>query len=238
MGFGKPVSRNGNGAAGQMPMRLVALAFGMMLALGLLSACGGQQASSESGSAAETPAASTVDTASWKTLGDALATRTEEVAAGWDDNSYVVAFKAGDSLIRVVAKSQDGIQEKISELDFLADDYNDKLLEVVGDLEIVSAEDLTAEVPTQEQLDAMVGKTSQELADDGWTFEQYFMTGGDETGAIFTKGYIACNVMFDVKIPTDTADNDEKGDSLKDAKVTSAENAGVSNAATDPVNVS
>lgn len=232
MNFGKPVSHNGRA------MKLATLAFGMMLALGLLSACGGQQASSGSGSAADTPAASTVDASSWKTLGDALAAKTDDVSSGWDDEYYIVAFKSGDSLFRVVAKSEEGIQDKTSELDFLADDYNDKLLEVIGGLEIVSVEDLTAEVPTQEQLDAMVGKTGQELLDDGWAFESYYMTGGDETAATFTRGYVACNVTFDAKVDTEKADSDVNGDSLKDAKVTLAENAGVSGDATDPAKVS
>ena len=232
MNFGKPVSLNGRA------MKLATLAFGMMLALGLLSACGGQQASSGSGSAADTPAASTVDASSWKTLGDALAAKTDDVSSGWDDEYYVVAFKSGDSLFRVVAKSEEGIQDKTGELDFLADDYDDKLLEVIGGLEIVSVEDLTAEVPTQEQLDAMVGKTGQELIDDGWAFQSYFMTGGDETGATFTKGMIACNVTFGAKVSTEAADSDEIGDLLKDAKVTLAENAGVSDDAIDPTKVS
>jgi hypothetical protein len=218
-------------------MKLATLAFGMVLALGLLSACGGQQASSGSGSAADTPAASTVDASSWKTLGDALAAKTDDVSSGWDDKYYIVAFKSGDSLFRVVAKSEEGIQDKTSELDFLADDYNDKLLEVIGGLEIVSVEDLTAEVPTQEQLDAMVGKTGQELIDDGWAFQSYFMTGGDETGATFTKGMIACNVTFGAKVSTEAADSDEIGDLLKDAKVILAESAGVSEDATDPTKV-
>lgn len=232
MRLGKPFSQHGRA------MKLAALAFGVVLALGLLSACGGQQAASESGSGADAAATSTVDTSSWKTLGDALAVKTEDVASGWDDKYYIVAFKAGDSLFRVVAKSEDGIQDKTGELDFLADDYNDKLLEIVGGLEIVSVEDLTADAPTQEQLDAMVGKTGQELIDSGWAFQSYFMTGGDETGATFTKGYVACNVTFDAKVSSEAADSDESGDMLKDAKVTLAESAGVSDDAMDPAKLS
>ena len=231
MNLGKTVLYNG------WVMKLAALAFGMVIALGLLNACGGQQAASESGSEGDAPAASAVDTSSWKTLGDSLAVKTEDVASGWDDKYYIVAFKADDSLFRVVAKSEDGIQDKTGELDFLADDYDDKLLGIIGGLEIVSVDDLTAEVPTQEQLDAMVGKTSQELIDDGWTFQSYFMTDGDETGATFTKGYVACNVTFDAKVSSEVADSDQNGDNLKDAKVTLAENAGVSDDATDPTKV-
>ena len=232
MNLVKPVSHNGRA------MKLVTLAFGMVLALGLLSACGGQQTSNENGSATDTPTASTVDTSNWKTLGDALAVETEDVASGWDDNYYVVAFEAGDSLFRVVAKSEEGIQDKTGDLNVMDDDYNDKLREIIGDLEIVSVDDLTAEVPTQEQLDAMVGKTGQELIDDGWAFQSYFMTGGDETGATFTKGYVACNVTFDVKVSDEAANGDGSGDMLKDAKVTLAENYGVSEDATDPSKVS
>ena len=231
MRLGKPFSQNGRA------MKLGTLVFCMVLVLGLLSACGGQQTASESSSGADAAAISTVDASSWKTLGDALAAKTEDVSSGWDDEYYIVAFKSGDSLFRVVAKSEEGIQDKTSELDFLADDYDDKLLEVIGGLEIVSVEDLTAEVPTQEQLDAMVGKTGQELIDDGWAFQSYFMTGGDETGATFTKGMIACNVTFGAKVSTEAADSDEIGDLLKDAKVILAESAGVSEDATDPTKV-
>ena len=231
MSLRKPGSHNGRA------LKLATLAFGMVLALGLLSACGGQQTASESDSGAGATTASAVDTSNWKTLGDALAVKTEDVASGWDDTYYIVAFKAGDSLFRVVAKSEDGIQAKTSELDFSADDYEAKLLEIIGGLEIVSVDDLTAEVPTQEQLDAMVGKTTQELTDDGWAFQSYFMTDGEETGAIFTKGYVACNLTFDTKVSSDVADSDESGANLKGAKVTAAENAGVSEDSTDPTKV-
>ena len=231
MSLRKPVSHNGRA------LKLATLAFGMVLALGLLSACGGQQTESESGLGAGTATVSTVDTSSWKTLGDALSVKTEDVASGWDDAYYIVAFKAGDSLFRVVAKSEDGIQAKTSELDFSADNYEAKLLKIIGGLKIVSVDDLTAEVPTQGQLDAMVGKTSQELIDDGWAFQSYSMTDGEETGAIFTKGYVACNLTFDTKVSSDVADSDESGDNLKGAKVTAAENAGVSEDSTDPTKV-
>jgi hypothetical protein len=48
---------------------------------------------------------------------------------------------------------------------------------------------------------------------------------------------IACNVTFGAKVSTEAADSDEIGDLLKDAKVTLAENAGVSEDATDPTKV-
>ena len=221
--------------ATQTPMKLLVLALGMMLALGLLSACG-QQASdeSESSAAADTAATSTVDTASWKTLGDAFAAKTDDVASSWDSNYYVTTFKAGDSLVRVVAKSNEDADNKIAELDFLDKDYDSKLLDIIGGLEIVSAEDLTAGVPTQDELDALVGKTGQEIMDDGWTFQSYFMTGGDETAATYAKDYYAVNLTFDANISSDKADKDVNGDEMKAAKVSAAENAGVSDAAVDP----
>ena len=147
---------------------------------------------------------------------------------------YVTTFKAGDSLVRVVAKSNEDADNKIAELDFLDKDYDSKLLDIIGGLEIVSAEDLTAGVPTQDELDALVGKTGQEIMDDGWTFQSYFMTGGDETAATYAKDYYAVNLTFDANISSDKADKDVNGDEMKAAKVSAAENAGVSDAAVDP----
>lgn len=59
-----------------------------------------------------------------------------------------------------------------------------------------------------------------------------------ETVLAKRKGYVACNVTFDAKVSSEAADSDESGDKLKDAKVTLAESAGVSDDAMDPSKVS
>ena len=53
-----------------------------------------------------------------------------------------------------------------------------------------------------------MGKTGQDLIDDGLTFDRYFMSGGDQTAASFSRGYPSDEFTLDTKI---TADAPEAG---------------------------
>ena len=226
---------NGLEVAWKAPGKILVLAIGAALSMCMLSACSQPASAPESSSASEAEAVATIDTSSWKTLGDALAAQTESVATGYDENYFISVFKAGDSLVRVVAKSDEATAEKAGGLDFLAEDYDKQLAEVVGGLELVSAEDLTPGIPAQEELEGFVGKKGSDLEAAGYEFESYFMTGGDQTGAYYEKGYYALNVTFDVKVAEDAGQKDEDGKDLKDAVISEVTFAGPSEAATDPI---
>ena len=228
--------------AGKAKEGRIALAIALALALGILplAACSNssQPAASDSASsaaeqAAETPAA--IDTSSWKTLGDALAIATSSPNAGWDEEYYVCDFEAGESVIYAVAKMQPGVSEKLMELDFSDKDYDKKLVEAIGGMELVSAEDITGHRMDQATLDGFVGKTGQELFDDGFAFSSYYFYGGEETGATLNRDYFAYTVTFDTSITE--KDTEDEGASLKDAKVTAIECEGTAASLLDPETV-
>ncbi len=210
-----------------------------MLALALtampLAACGGQasQGSGTDSSTTEQSQSATVDVSSWKTLGDALAyDNGENNTAGWDQKHYITVFNTGNTVVRVVAKMDAETYDKLEALDMTQKDYNQKFLEVMGGLELESAEDLGDQKISQADLDAYVGKTGQDLIDDGFTFEIYWMYGDDQTTATFAKGYLAYHVTFNVTVSDDqTGDN---GATVMDATIVSMEYAGASELATDP----
>ena len=77
-----------------------------------------------------------------------------------------------------------------------------------------------------------MGKSGQDLVNDGFAFESYWMYGGDETGAVMAKGLLAYNVTFDVSIPDEKAD--DGGASIMGATIKDVVYAGASNEATDP----
>lgn len=213
---------------------MAAMALAMALAMPL-AACGGGQAQgggAQNATAGQASQAATVDVSSWKTFGDALAAKTDEYnLASWDENYYVTVFNAGNSIVRVVVKMTPEVYEKISELDGSAEDYDAQFAKVTGGLELASAEDITSEKLSQSDLDACIGKKGQDLLDDGFVFESYYMYGGDETGATMAKGHLAYNVTFDTKV-TEKQTEDE-GKAIKNAKVTAVEYAGGSDAAVD-----
>ena len=199
-----------------------------------LAACGGQSSSSEAAPAATSQAAA--DPSSWKTLGDALATQTSAMAAGWNDDWYVCVFGAGDSFFRVVAKMDAESSKKLDDVSASDDDYDEKLLAAIGGLELTDVEDVTSEYVAQSDLDKLVGKTGKELVDEGWSFAGYFMYGGEQTGATFEKGPFSYSFTFDVETPE--SKTEDGGASIMDAKLVSAEFQSAADSATDPTLVS
>lgn len=215
--------------------RIVATMLALALATAPLAACGGQttQGGEAEPTATEQTQAVAVDVSSWKTLGDALACSTgENNTAGWDETHYVAVFDAGDTVVRVVAKMDAETSDKLDALDITKDDYDEKFLELMGGLPLESAEDLASQKLTQDELDAYVGKTGQDLVDDGFAFEAYWMYGGDETAARFAKGYLAYDATFDVTVSDDQTEDD--GAAIMDKTIVSMEYAGASQDATDP----
>ena len=221
------------------PKTTIAAMMALALCAAPLAACGGQVSQDTTGGAASQAQAAGVDVSGWKTLGDALAYDSgENNAASWDEQHYLTVFTTADgSVVRVVAKMDAKTYDEHAALDMSEDDYQQKFLEVMGGLPLESAEDLTDDVLSQEELDAYVGKTGQDLAADGFVFESYFMYGGEQTIATMAKGYLAYSVTFDKSVSEDEADSDEDGSAVMDAPVASVEFAGGSDAALDPTAV-
>lgn len=216
--------------------RTVAAMLALALAAAPLAACGGQATQGDEAEPTTTEQTQTmadVDVSSWKTLGDALACDSgENNTAGWDETHYVTVFSAGDTVVRVVAKMDAETSDKLDALDLTKDDYDEKFLELMGGLPLESAEDLGDQKLTQDELDAYVGKTGQDLVDDGFAFESYWMYGGEETGVTYAKGYLAYNATFDVTVADD--ETEDEGAAVMDKAIVSMEYAGASQDATDP----
>jgi len=212
----------------------VAAALALTLLAVPLTACGGQAAQSgAASSAAGQSQTASIDVSSWKTLGDALAyDNGESNTAGWNEERYITVFNTTGPVVRVVAKMDSGTYEKLSALDASKEDFNEKFLEAVGGLPLESAEDLTDQKVTQDELNAYVGKTGRDLVDGGFTFESYWMYGGDETGAVMAKGPLAYNVTFDVSVPEDKTQ--DGGASMMGAAITEIVYAGAARDATNP----
>ena len=210
----------------------VIAALTLALAAVPLAACGGQNATDDSGSAAPASQTATVDPSTWETYADALATQTESMASGWNDKNLVSVFKAGDSYVRIVVQLDADSYAKVQDVDWGAADVADQLTKAAGNAKLVSVEDITNEVVSQDELDKYVGKTGKDLIADGWTFESYFMYGGDQTGATFAKDHFAYNVTFDVTTPESATE--DNGASVIDATIAEMSLAGAADTATNP----
>ena len=216
--------------------KVVVAALALALAIAL-TACGGQQGSSSSDSS-DTGQATTVDYASWKTLGDVFAAETSVRSAGWDDNYYVCMIQVDDSHFRIIAKMDDEANKNLEAVDWGQDSEKvDKALDdAVAHLPLQSVEDVTGKLLSQDELDELVGKTGKELEEAGFVFQSYSMYGGEQTAADFAKDYFAYSFTFDVIVREDATE--DGGASVADVKVVSAEFANAADEATDPSKVS
>lgn len=213
--------------------KVVTAALCLALSAVPLAACSGQKADDAADGGASAPSAqAAIDSSSWKTLGDALSAQTESMSSGWDNNYYVSVFKAGDSLIHVVAKMDPEAAARMDEVDWTSPDADEQIKEAIGMIELISAEDITDQVIGQDELDKLVGKTGQDLVDEGWTFANYFMYGGDETAATFENGSLAYSFTFDVTTPEEATE--DGGASVMGATITQVEFQGAAESATDP----
>ena len=217
----------------------VATALTLCLTALPLAACGG---SSDAGGGADSAATTeqttsdgttgeAVDTSGYKTLGEVLALEVEEEQAAWDSSYYIYAFTLDGVPYRAVAEMTSELDSQISELDFLAEDHDEKLREIIGPLPLKSFENLSTDMLSQDELDALVGQTGKELIDDGFEFAGYSFYGGEQTQATMEKGLLSYEVVFDGSISGD-ADYDDSS-LIMEMPVTSISFHGLSNAALD-----
>ena len=190
----------------------IALLLSLALILGL-TACGGSAAPSasaapeaenaESASAAqETQAPEAADNAEFHTMADVFAYDSDNYASG--DDYYIYVFEKDGIIYRATAKFPPDVSEKVAAIDIFDEQYDAKVREAVAPLEIEKLDNLTEMIPPQEELDALVGKTGQDLLDDGWTIWSYQL---DIMEFGLHHGPFAFTVVFDGELEmTDSFD--------------------------------
>ena len=191
----------------------IALLLSLALILGL-TACGGSAASSASAvpeaenaasasAAQETQAPEAADSPEFRTMGDVFAYDSENYAFG--DDYYIYVFEKDGIIYRATAKFPPDVSEKVAAIDIFDEQYDAKVREAVAPLKIEKLDNLTEMIPPQEELDALVGKTGQDLLDDGWTIWSYQL---DIMEFGLHHGPFAFTVVFDGELEM-TDDFDE-----------------------------
>jgi predicted small lipoprotein YifL len=161
-----------------------------------LAACG-QKPSSETAPAAQTTQGSVavIDPASIKTIGDGIAANdgTVDQYAAYQ-NTFLYAFANGGKVYRLTASLSDQQFQAIMDLDFSDPDVDAKRTAIISPLKVEKVEELTSQQPKQADLDALIGKTGQDLLNDGWTQYGFSL---DEMKYYMNKGAYAFEVVFE-----------------------------------------
>ena len=134
------------------------------------------------------------------------------------DNCFVCAGTYDGKLVRVTAASTPDVLQGIFDLDFFSPDYDEKYLALVGPLAVSEIEDLTAQIPPQEQLDALAGLSGAALLEEGWTHSSWDL---DSLEFTMNHGPFSYAVVFEGEVPSpDTFDEYGDMDALTVKSVT------------------
>ena len=145
-----------------------------------------------------------VDLDAVKTLGDLLGL--PEVGTSLTGTTYVYAFEQDGSTWRAICDVPEETAQAIFDLDFDDSNYDKKLSELIAPLPVKVIENLTENIPSQKEADQYVGKTGQELIDDGWTVHFYNL---DELQFKMTYGIYSYDITFEGKIKDPDSFNED-----------------------------
>ena len=215
--------------------RTTALFLALILALSLLTGCGfsaGTGGGETSSATVEIGVEEDKIVSAAKTMGEVINLEGAEFRGrSFTDEDFVYLFELNGISYRAAAKLTPQLSEKLFELDINDSSYDDSVAELISSVEINQLDNLTRAIPPQKELDKLVGKTGQELFDDGWTYWFYDL---DEMKAGLNSGLFAYEVFFDYDgEPMENTDDFDFYEEFKDLKVKSVTFTGLGDAA-DP----
>ncbi|MBQ4046352.1 MAG: hypothetical protein II627_07855 [Lachnospiraceae bacterium] len=135
---------------------------------------------------------------SFKTLGDlfeAVASR----GTAFRQNTYIYAFELDGVYYRALTKLPSDVAKKVWSLNYDDDDYDSKVEKLLSPLKINEIQNLSAGIPTEKELKAIVGKTGRQLAESGWSFYGFDL---DKMEFNASHGPYEFLVTFDGKLKT------------------------------------
>ena len=191
--------------------KIVLITICLVLVISVLAGCG------NTGTPAPTPspAINTDAIEGFKTIGDLKAAKIEDIQIATYEDSYVYVFSKDNTVYRVIASITKETAQEIWDLDFLDEHYAEKSKELTDPLEIKVYENLSILIPTQEELDKLVGMTGGELIKDGWENRGYYIDDG-QIHVFMLHEIFAYIIAFDGE-PGIPIDSEEFADNLNEA---------------------
>ena len=171
--------------------KIAALILVCLMAASLLAGCGAADSAAPGGDSAEQGAES-ADIGALRTMGDVFGF--EDCGVGYGEGSFVYVFEADGTYYRAIADLPEDVSEALWALDFFDEQHDEKVKEIVAPLEISRLENLSETILPQEELDALIGRTGQELLDDDWYIRGYNL---DTMEFWMYHGAFAYTVVFD-----------------------------------------
>ena len=217
--------------------KLSALLATFVLFLALLTACspagkaeqGGGSTSGNAGQNSDSPSGA-FDPSQVKTMGDVFAYAGEgNNQEAFSEEKYVYVLDIDGTYYRATADMPKDVSNEVWAVEFDDEDRDQKIRDLIAPLEVSSFENLSEQIPPQEELDKLVGKTGQELFDEGWDYS-YYNLDDMHTGLYY--GPFSYEVVFEYDgEPMENTDDFDFYEAFKDLKVSSVTFEGLGDAA-------
>ncbi len=203
--------------------KTLALGLALVAVLMALTAC---TKTEPSGAGQSAP--SDFDPASLKTLADVYAASADgETQEGYSETEYVYVFQVNGVYYRAVAQLESDVSKELWDIEY-GEDQEQKIQALLGPVAVERVENRSEQIPSQEELDKLVGKTGQELFDDGWSY-YYYNLEDMETGLY--HGPFSYTVCFDYDgEPMENTDDFDFYAEFKDLTVSSVTFSGLGDA--------
>ena len=174
----------------------------------------------------------TGDVLSLTSISDIVKLATDSNSAGWDDNKYIYAFTIGEKSYRAVAEINADIGSKIGELDFMDEQYNEKLADILKDAKLVEIKDISDGMMPQADLDKFVGKTGKDLIEAGFESGSSYFINEDQIEIKLANGFYEYAVQFAGEVTPEALDEDFDA-AIADLTVKSITYSNISDKVTD-----
>lgn len=215
----------------------IAIMLAMIMAVACLTACAGAPAVAKDSAGANPEDNRSNDVEAFRdlvaaTIGDAMSYEAEGSQYAAYDNMFVYVFTLNNITYRVFSHLDEATFNELMELNMFDEDYAEKFNAIVGPLPIEGFDNLTLMIPTQEELDAFIGKTGEDLLNDGWSsfgFTLYDMQ------CFMEKGPFSYTVTFDGSFedPDNPPEDFDEDAFFGPLKVTAIEYTGIGSSATE-----
>jgi len=149
-----------------------------------------------------------VDLGSVETIGELLGKPIYGTSA--TEGKYVLGFEQDRMIYRAVAEMPSDVSEAIFNLDWEDPDRDEKERELISPLKVISIDNLTEGIPSQEELDKLIGKTGAELFEDGWYNSGWNLYDMDNPIFFMNKGPYSFDMVMtgDIHDPENFEDED------------------------------
>ncbi len=207
--------------------KILACLLSLVFVLSLFAGCG-----KSGGNPDPSSGASVSDITSIKTIGEALTLLDDEYPqSATYEKFYVLVFEKDGAYWRLTAALNDEQSAALSDLDILDENYDEQQKQLISPLTVTNCENLSEKILSDEEMNALVGKTGEDLLNDGWTTGYGYNL--DDMEFYLEYPPFSYTVVFEAVEKLENTDDCDVTEAIRPLKVKSVTFSGLGNSATD-----